>query len=136
MARTVSEVMAPVRVRLDPATTLRRAAIALRDGSTGLAVIEEPGAVSVLTERDILRAIAEGVDLDAVTVGERMTGDPATVEPTASLDAACDLMIERGVRHLLVRERGALLGVVNMRDVVSVLSGAAPLGAVPPARGS
>jgi CBS domain-containing protein len=45
-------------------------------------------------------------------------------------------MIEHGVRHLLVREGDELVGVLNMRDVVGVLSGAAELGAVPPARGS
>ena len=45
-------------------------------------------------------------------------------------------MISRGVRHLLVSERGTLVGVLNMRDVVGVLSGAATLGRVPPARGS
>ena len=45
-------------------------------------------------------------------------------------------MIARGVRHLLVRDGAELVGVLNMRDVVGVLSGAAELGAVPPARGS
>jgi hypothetical protein len=44
-------------------------------------------------------------------------------------------MIARGVRHLLVGEGDALLGVLNMRDVVGVLSGVATLGSVPPARG-
>ena len=44
-------------------------------------------------------------------------------------------MIARGVRHLLVSEGDTLVGVLNMRDVVGVLSGVATLGSVPPARG-
>jgi CBS domain-containing protein len=65
-----------------------------------------------------------------------MTPEPVAVERATPLDYACELMIERGVRHLLVREGDELVGVLNMRDVVGVLSGAAELGAVPPARGS
>jgi CBS domain-containing protein len=65
-----------------------------------------------------------------------MTAHPISVAPDAPLADACDLMIARGVRHLLVSEGGALVGVLNMRDVVGVLSGAATLGSVPPARGS
>ena len=65
-----------------------------------------------------------------------MTPDPVAVERATPLDDACELMIARGVRHLLVRDGAELVGVLNMRDVVGVLSGAAELGAVPPARGS
>ena len=90
----------------------------------------------MLTERDVLRAIAESADLDATPVRDYMTPDPIAVEPESDLDAACDLMISHGVRHLLVSEGETLVGVLNMRDVVGVLSGAATLGAVPPARGS
>ena len=90
----------------------------------------------MLTERDVLRAIAASADLDATPVRDYMTPDPIAVEPDSALDAACDLMITHGVRHLLVTEGGTLVGVLNMRDVVGVLSGAATLGAVPPARGS
>ena len=85
----------------------------------------------MLTERDVLRAIAASADLDTTPVRDYMTPNPIAVEPESPLDAACDLMISHGVRHLLVSERGTLVGVLNMRDVVGVLSGAATLGAVP-----
>ncbi len=133
---TVREVMADVKVRLRPEDTLRSAAAALRDARTGLAIVDVAPHGGVLTERDVLRAIAESADLDATPVRDYMTPDPIAVEPESALDAACDLMISHGVRHLLVSEGGTLVGVLNMRDVVGVLSGAATLGAVPPARGS
>jgi len=132
----VREVMADVKVRLQPEDTLRNAAVALREARTGLAIVDVAPGAGVLTERDVLRAIAESADLDATPVRDYMTPDPIAVEPESDLDAACDLMISHGVRHLLVSEGKTLVGVLNMRDVVGVLSGAATLGAVPPARGS
>ncbi len=134
MPKTVNDVMGPVKVRLTPGDTLRAVAVALAAARTGLGIVEVVGG-GVITERDILRAIAAGDDLDAATAGDHMTADPVLVSPSMPLDEACDLMISRNVRHLLVSEGDALVGVLNMRDVVSVLSGAAPLGAVPPARG-
>jgi CBS domain-containing protein len=135
MARTVGDVMADVKVRMGPDQDLRALAVALSGARTGLGIVEVGGG-GVITERDVLRAIAEGTDLDAAKVGDWMTPDPVAVERATPLERACDLMIDRGVRHLLVREGDDLGGVLNMRDVVGVLSGAAELGAVPPARGS
>jgi CBS domain-containing protein len=135
MARTVGDVMADVKVRMGPEQDLRALAVALSGARTGLGVVDVEGG-GVITERDVLRAIAEGTDLDAARVGDWMTPDPVAVERATPLEDACDLMIDRGVRHLLVREGDELVGVLNMRDVVGVLSGAAELGAVPPARGS
>jgi CBS domain-containing protein len=135
MARTVGDVMADVKVRMGPDQDLRALAVALSGARTGLGIVEVGGG-GVITERDVLRAIAEGTDLDAAKVGDWMTPDPVAVERATPLERACDLMIDRGVRHLLVREGDDLVGVLNMRDVVGVLSGAAELGAVPPARGS
>lgn len=135
MPQTVNDVMAPVKVRVTTGDTLREVAVALAAARTGLAVVDVPGG-GVITERDVLRAIAAETDLDAATAGDHMTADPVSVARTLPLEEACDLMISRNVRHLLVSEDDALVGVLNMRDVVGVLSGAAPLGAVPPARGS
>ena len=135
MASTVGDVMADVKVRMGPDQDLRALAVALSGARTGLGIVEVQVG-GVITERDVLRAIAEGTDLDAAKVGDWMTPDPVAVERSTPLEDACDLMIQRGVRHLLVREGDDLVGVLNMRDVVGVLSGAAELGAVPPARGS
>ncbi len=129
----VRDVMAKVKVRLSPGATLRSAAVDLAAARTGLGIVEADGG-GVITERDVLRAIASGTDLDTALVADHMTPQPVSVPPDTPLRAACDLMISRGVRHLLVSEDDRLVGVLNMRDVVGVLSGAAAFGAVPPAR--
>jgi CBS domain-containing protein len=135
MAQTVRDVMGQVKVRLAPDATLRALASELSAARTGLAIVDVGGG-GVISERDVLRAIAAGVDLDTAKVGEHMTPQPVSVPATTSLSDACDLMISRSVRHLLVADGAQLVGVLNMRDVVGVLSGAADLGSVPPARGS
>mgnify|MGYP001174250698 CR=1 FL=1 len=135
MPQTVNDVMGPVKVRVTPGATLREVAVALSGARTGLGVVDVAGG-GVITERDVLRAIAAAIDLDTATAGDHMTPDPVAVRPQMPLGEACDLMIARGVRHLLVSDEGELIGVLNMRDVVGILSGAAPLGAVPPAKGS
>ena len=135
MAQTVRDVMGAVKVTLSPGDSLRDVAKALADARTGLGIVEVEGG-GVITERDVLRAIAGGTDLDRSSAGDHMTAHPVSVTPETPLGDACDLMIARGVRHLLVDEGGSLVGVLNMRDVVGVLSGAATLGSVPPARGS
>lgn len=136
MATVVADVMGPVKVSLHPDQPLRAAAAALAEAKTGLAVVTTPDGHGVFTERDLLRALAAEVDLDTTPVREHMTGAPVAVPSDQPLSEACDLMIARGTRHLLVRSRDDLVGVLNMRDVVGVMSGAAELGSVPPAKGS
>jgi CBS domain-containing protein len=131
----VEDIMAPLKVRVWPADTLRAVTAALHDAHTGLAFVDGAGG-GVFTERDLMRAIGDGADLDTSPVGDYMTPDPAVVTPDSPLGDACALMVERGVRHLLVAGEDDIIGVVNMRDVVGVLSGEAELGSVPPARGS
>lgn len=129
-----SDLMQPLKVWVAPHDTLRSVSAALAEGGTGLAVVRgtPPG---VLSERDILRAVAQGVDVDRATAIDHMSAEPVSVTPDAALDDACDLMAERGVRHVIVIGDAGPVGVINMRDVVGVLSGAARLGSVPPARG-
>ncbi|MEQ8833185.1 MAG: CBS domain-containing protein [Miltoncostaeaceae bacterium] len=132
----VEEIMAPLKVRVWPADTLRTVSQALREARTGLAFVDGAGG-GVFTERDLLVAIADGVDMDTTPVGEHMTPEPVVVSPDTPLGEACELMIERGTRHLLVAGEDDVVGVVNMRDVVGVLSGAvSAAGQAPPARGS
>ncbi len=133
MQGTVRDVMADVKVRLTPDQTLRSAAVDLAAARTGLGIVDVDGG-GVITERDVLRAIAAGDDLDTARVSDHMTPQPVSVPSGTPLGEACDLMISRGVRHLLVADGAELVGVLNMRDVVGVLSGAATFGAVPPAR--
>ena len=84
-------------------------------------VCEGPRLVGIFTERDVLRLAAEGPDFLTVRVDTVMTTQVVTVSPDVRLLDAARLMGERRVRHLPVVEGENVLGLVGIRDVLSVL---------------
>ena len=56
-------------------------------------------------------------DPKKTAVGEVMTRDPDTIQPTESVQTALDLMAERGYRHLPVIDEGQLYGIISIRDL-------------------
>lgn len=119
--RSIAEFISDDVLTLAPETTLREAAIALRTADVSLAVVSDGQRVNgVISERDIVAAIALGVDLDQEPVG---TMDAATLKcatPESAIDDVAEEMLTAYVRHILVRsEDGTLVGVVSMRDVLA-----------------
>jgi CBS domain-containing protein len=99
---------------------LADAARKMADRGVGAVVILEGGRLAgILTERDILKAVAAGATQDA-TVGERMTRHPETVESSETTDQAAALMIHGGFRHLPVVDEGEVKGILSIRDLMRV----------------
>ncbi len=91
-------------------------------------VLDGSALAGILTERDVLRAVARGIREDAV-VSDWMTADPETIEPDETTDHAATLMMHGGFRHLPVVERGEVVGIVSIRDLMRlVLADSAPRG--------
>jgi CBS domain-containing protein len=83
----------------------------------------------IMTERDLMRALARGLRDDAV-VGDCMTADPDTIAPDDTIEHAAVLMIHGGYRHLPVVDGDDVVGVLSIRDLVQVvLEDSAPRGA-------
>lgn len=107
-----------------PDDDLAAAARKMWDQQTGsLLVLEGQDLMGIITERDVLRAVATGTPLDT-PVSEVMSKDLITVEPGTSLREAARIMTEKWIRHLPVLEAGRLVGVVSQRDLAGVLAGA------------
>ncbi len=106
-------------------TSLEEAAQAMVAESTGsLGVIEGSALAGIITERDILRAAAKGVDLSNEHVADWMTPDPDTVGPEIPVDEVAEWMLAAGYRHLPVMEDGELLGIASIKDVLWALHSA------------
>ena len=73
---------------------------------------------------DILsRVVAEGKDPDKVMLGEIMSKDLVTIEADAGLSAVSQLMSERGVRRLLVKQAGEVIGVMTSKTILARMNG-------------
>jgi len=126
---SVAEIMATELVRVDAATGLVEAAARMDERGVGAALVLDAGRLTgILTERDVLRAVAKG-RVEGTTVADWMTGHPETIEPAETTGTAAALMIHGGFRHLPVVDLGTVVGIVSIRDLMRlVLDDEAPRG--------
>jgi len=83
-----------------------------------LPVFDGQRLVGIITERDLTAAVAEEVDPATTPVADYMTSAPEVLQPDSELADAAHTMLQLGVRHLPVVQRGRLVGVLSMRDVL------------------
>ena len=120
--QTVEHVMRGMVVTIDARAVLRDAARVLRDEDVGtLAIMNGPTLVGILSERDIVRALADDADPDEVWVGDIMSEEPRYLTPGDRALSAIDIMLTAGIRHLPVVEDTELVGIVSMRDLTREL---------------
>jgi CBS domain-containing protein len=112
-----------------PDESLREAAGRMVARGVGaVLVMDEERLAGILTERDLLKAVAGGLTEDA-RVRDWMTRHPETVDAEETADHAAALMIHGGFRHLPVLEGDAVAGIVSIRDLMRVaLQDMAPRG--------
>jgi len=92
-------------------------------------VIDAGRLVGILTERDIMRAVAGGMT-DETLVSDWMTRDPETMAPDETTRQAAVLMIHGGFRHMPIMDGDEVVGMLSIRDLMRiVLEDAAPRGA-------
>lgn len=120
----VGDLMSSPVVTASPGQSVASAADAMVLAGVGsVVVVGDPGPpVGILTERDLVRASAAGVDARRTTVGEWMTAAPQVVAPTVSIDEALDTLTRRGYRHLPVMDGPTMVGIVSLRDLLTPAS--------------
>ena len=108
---------------MGPDKTLRDAARAMverRVGST--VVVTEDGSPAIITERDLMRAMATGADPDTTRVGDYMTPGALTASESWDVIEAAERMRAGGFRHLVVlSDSGTIAGVLSIRDLMTSL---------------
>ena len=108
-------------VATHPHESLTNVANRMRDHGVGaLAIMEDEQLVGIITERDLMRAIADGLSPSATRAAEYMTRGPLTVGPEDLLGEASAQMSARRIRHLPVVEEGRVVGLLSARDVLRI----------------
>ena len=117
----VSAVFHPAVACLDPGATLATAASLMHAGEFGsVAVYEGDSLVGILTETDIVRAIADHRKPETTAIAEFMSRDPVTARLDDDSMEVAERMVRGGFRHVLVLEEGRLIGMVSARDLLQV----------------
>jgi CBS domain-containing protein len=108
-------------VTTGPDVPVAQAAAAMVRQRVGSALVMQGRFLAgILTERDVLRAVASGSDLTNAPVSAWMTKDPEHATPETTIEDAAQLMLLHGFRHLPVLEGRELCGVVSLRDLAAV----------------
>jgi CBS domain-containing protein len=127
--QTVGEVMSTGLLTVDATATLTEAAAQMDSRGVGAVLVMNGDRLSgILTERDVLRAVATG-EVEGTKVGAWMTHDPDTVAPDERPGHAAAIMIHGGYRHLPVLEGDTPVGIISIRDLMRlVIDDEAPKG--------
>ena len=73
----------------------------------------------IVTERDLVNLVAEGLDPKAVKVGQRMTREIDTVGPRTDIAEAAEHMARLKIRHLPIVDQGKVTGIISIRDLTN-----------------
>jgi CBS domain-containing protein len=114
---TVAEVMTKDVLTVEPTASIGEAAEKMNAARVGAIVVVEDFVriVGIVTERDLLRAVASRARAAEARVRQWMTPDPLTIGPETSIDEAAKIMFEHNFRHLPVVKDGRSLGIVSLR---------------------
>jgi CBS domain-containing protein len=114
---TVADLMTKDVLTVEPSDTIGEAAEKMHAANVGAVVVVEDmvRVVGIITERDLLRAVAQRARAAEARVRQWMTENPLTVEPETTIDEATKIMFDNSFRHLPVVKDGRPLGIVSLR---------------------
>lgn len=116
-----------------PDTPIGEAATQMMQAGTGsLVVIDKGDLVGIVTERDVLRAVAEAKNTKTAVVAGIMTPGPDSLAPDVEIHEVALWMVASGYRHLPVVENERLIGMVSIKDLVWALTEEEPSGEARP----
>ena len=107
-------------VTIRPEQSVKEATRLLVEHNIGALVVvnEARQPVGIISERDILRAAARRDDAFARPVSQVMTKDVVIGLPQDDIISVAHTMTERRFRHLPIMDKGELIGIISIGDVV------------------
>ena len=126
MAR-IADVMRHDFIEVAPEDTLGEVAERMTAKNVGAVVVKDFGnLIGILTERDLLKAMAARVHSSEARVRQWMTEDPITASAELGVEEAAQIMLEHNFRHLpVLDDSGLVVGLVSLRRVVAATNAAA-----------
>jgi CBS domain-containing protein len=114
---TVADLMVKDVLTVEPSDTIGEAAEKMNAANVGAVVVVEDMVriVGIVTERDLLRAVASRARAAEARVRQWMTPDPVTIGPELTIEEAAKIMFDNNFRHLPVVKDGRALGIVSLR---------------------
>lgn len=118
--------------RTTPDATLYEVAALMTNEGIGALVVDDGGegeeeAIAVITERDIVRALADLADPGEAKVHSVASTDLVWCDSEATVGEVAELMAEKYLRHVLVEKDGELMGIVSARDLLGAYAAAEDL---------
>ena len=100
--------------------TIQETARRMKDDKVGSLLVDRGGqVVAIVTETDIVRkAVAKGFDLGKKKVETIMSSPVVSIEIQRTPQDAHDMMADLGVRHLAVTDKGKIVGLLSVRDLL------------------
>jgi CBS domain-containing protein len=123
----IADVMRPDFIEVAPEDTLGEVAERMTARNVGAVVVNDFGTlIGILTERDLLKAMAARVHSSEARVRQWMTADPVTATADTDVEKASRVMLEHGFRHLpVLNDEGHVIGIVSLRRAVGAIQTAA-----------
>ena len=123
----LSDVKLGELIEVAPEDTLGEVAERMSSANVGAVLVKDFGRlIGILTERDMLKAMAARVHTSEARVRQWMTADPITASTDTDVDEAARIMLEHGFRHLpVLDESGQVTGIASLRRVVAATQAAA-----------
>jgi CBS domain-containing protein len=123
----LADVMRREPIEVAPEDTLGEVAERMSAANVGAVIVKDYGRlIGILTERDMLKAMAARVHTSEARVRQWMTEDPITASVDTDVEGAARIMLENGFRHLpVLDETGQVAGIASLRRVVAATQAAA-----------
>jgi CBS domain-containing protein len=114
---TVADLMTKDVLTVEPSDSIGEAAEKMVAAKVGAVVVVEDMVriIGIVTERDLLRAVASRARAAEARVRQWMTPNPVTIDPETTVEDAAKMMFENNFRHLPVVKDGRPLGIVSLR---------------------